>query len=234
METQVFAPSSYCPCSAVKVGFNKTGRFATGTSFKIQIAPDGADSFQAAYVDLPVSSVGDVDITGIISSQIPPGDYRVRVVGIHPAFVINGSVSPATLTVLSVPSATLSGAQEIIGRDTARLSVAFTGRGPWTFIYLTIFDNSVGTEFTFATADNPYLLRLTPLITTTYYLSSVRNSCGNGTFPADGIVVKVIALLSAPTPEASLFVELFPVPTTATLTLRIKEFTSQKPVRWEH
>lgn len=233
LETQAFTPTSYCPGSAIKVGFKKTGRFATGTSFKIQIAPGNADSSQATYVDLPVSSVGDVDVTGTLPSQITAGHYRVRVIATHPAFVINGSVSPTTLTVLSVPSATLSGGQEIIGRDTARLSVAFTGVGPWTFSYRAVFDNSIGTEFTVTTANNPYLLRLLPLITTTYSLSSVRNTCGNGTFSTDGILVKVIPLLSTPTSETSPLVELFPVPTTGTLTLRIREYASQKIVHWE-
>ena len=233
LETQAFTPSSYCPGSTIKVGFKKTGRFATGTSFKIQIAPSEADTSQASYVDLPVSSVGDVDVTGTLPSQITAGTYRVRLVATHPAFVINGSVSPTIVSALSVPSATLSGTQEIISRDTAQLSVAFTGPGPWTFGYRAVSDNSTGTESTITTEDNPYLLRLVPLITTTYTLSSVRNTCGTGTFSTDGILVKVIPLLSAPTSETSALVEVFPVPTTATLTLHIQEFTSQNVVRWE-
>lgn len=233
LETQAFTPSSYCPGSTIKVGFKKTGRFATGTSFKIQIAPSEADTSQASYVDLPVSAVGDLDVTGTLPSHITAGTYRVRVVATHPAFVINGSVSPTVVFALSAPSATLSGAQEIISRDTARLSVAFTGLGPWTFSYRAISDNSTGTESTITTEDNPYLLRLMPLITTTYTLSSVRNVCGTGTFSTDGILVKVIPLLSAPTSETTTLVEVFPVPTTATLTLHIQEFTSQNVVRWE-
>ncbi len=232
LETQAFTPSSYCPGSPIQVGFTEKGRFATGTQYKIQIAPNMSDTSQAAYLDIPVSSVGAEEVTGVLPSQITAGTYRVRVVATHPAFVINGRVSSTTLTILSVPAATLSGGQEIIGPDTARLSVAFTGVGPWTFSYRAVFDNSVGTEFTVTTADNPHLLRLTPLITTTYYLSSVRNACGNGTFSADGILVKVIPLLSAPTSGTSSLVELFPVPTTTTLTLRIREYASEKVVRW--
>lgn len=231
--TQVITPSSYCPGSTITVGYTKIGRFAEGTLYTIQIALNVSDTAQLIFTDLPVSSVGAEEITGTLPAQITAGTYLIRVVARHPAFVIHGSISPTSLTILSLPSATLSGSQDIMVLDTAQLSVAFTGQGPWTFSYNAVFENSTDTEFTVSTPENPYLLRLAPLVTTTYYLTAVRNICGNGTFPGVGVEVKVIPLLSTPVSEFMSLVRVFPVPTTATLTLHIREFASQKGAQWK-
>lgn len=231
LETLAFSPGSYCPGSNLKVGYKITGRFASGTSFKVQIATVGMSP--VTYVDIPVVSNGTNEIVGMIPTATTPGNYQLRVVATHPSFVINGSVSPTSFMVLSPPTATLTGGEQIFSRDTAQLSVAFTGQTPWTFAYRAISDNSVGTEYTITTADNPYLLRVTPLISTAYYLTSVQNACGNGAFTTDGIIIKVVPLLNTSDPLTENLVEVYPIPTHSTIILRINEGVFQKNVRYE-
>jgi hypothetical protein len=231
LETLAFSPASYCGGSTLKVGIRKVGRFATGTNFKLQMAKSGADTL--TYADLPVVAVGTDEIVGTLPTGASPADYRVRAVATHPSFVINGSASPTPLTILPPPTAILTGGEQIFGRDTAQLSVAFTGQAPWTFSYRSVFDNSVGMEYTVTTLDNPYQMRVSPVISTTYFLTSVRNACGNGTYSPEGVLIKVVPLLSTADPLTESRVEVFPVPTPTTLTLRIGEFASQKAVRWE-
>ncbi|MBU1822805.1 MAG: T9SS type A sorting domain-containing protein [Bacteroidetes bacterium] len=233
LETLAFAPTYFCPGGTVKVNYKKIGRFVTGTNFKIQIAKVAADGTPPSYTDLAPVSGDTSSTTSRLPVDLPSGSYRVRVVATHPLFVINGSTSPTQLVIGSAPTALLTGGEQIFGRDTAQLSIAFTGQGPWTFGYRAVFDNSVGTEFTITTADNPYLLRVAPLISTVYQLTSVRNACGSGTYSPESILIKVVPLLSTADPLTESRVAVFPVPTHATLTLRIGEFASQKAVRWE-
>jgi PKD-like domain/GEVED domain/Pregnancy-associated plasma protein-A len=83
-----------------------------------------------------------------------------------------GSSTARTVAIIvnQAPTATLTGTQAIISGQTAILSVSLTGTNPWSV-------NVGGTTYSSITA-SPYLINVTPTITTTYALTSVSNACG--------------------------------------------------------
>jgi hypothetical protein len=229
VQTLAPTPAALCPGGNFKVNYQVSGRLLPGTTIRLQLAKETA----GAYKDIPLIGAANGEVTAKLPDTLTAGSYRLRVVAGNPAYEINGSASATKLTVLSAPTAILTGGEQIFGRDTARLSVSFTGQGPWTFTYRSVYDNSIGTEFSVTTAANPHQFRVSPLITSAYYLTSVRNACGSGTFSSEKIMIKVVPLLSTADPVTESRVEVFPVPTRSTLTLRIREFASQKAVHWE-
>ena len=78
------------------------------------------------------------------------------------------------------PTATLTGAQTVSAGQTANLSVALTGTGPWEF------QLSDGKTYT-ATA-SPYIIAISPTATTTYTLTSVKANCNTGTVGGQAVL----------------------------------------------
>lgn len=90
-----------------------------------------------------------------------------------------------TLAVADPPTATMSGTDTLCRRDTALLSVSFTGTAPWTFIYTA---NGVPVD-TITTDSNPYFIPVSPASTTTYALSSVSSGSCGGTVAGSATIV---------------------------------------------
>lgn len=132
-----------------------------------------------------------------------------------------------------VPGAALTGAPTIYPGESATLSVTFTAGGPWRFSYrdssyVTGVGNAVQTVE--ATA-NPYTLTVKPATTTAYRLTEVSNACGSGTPAGGSVVVTVISLLGVEDQPLADAVDVFPVPATTTLTVRIRGLTPNQPAR---
>ncbi|NBV13584.1 MAG: T9SS C-terminal target domain-containing protein [Sphingobacteriia bacterium] len=78
----------------------------------------------------------------------------------------------AITTVLSSPTATLTGAQSICAGSAASLTVQLTSNSPWSFTYT---DGTTSSAITGITSQ-PYILSVTPTSTRTYTLTQVNNS----------------------------------------------------------
>jgi Concanavalin A-like lectin/glucanases superfamily len=78
------------------------------------------------------------------------------------------------------PTATVSGNSTINQGQSANISLAFTGAAPYTY---TLSDGQTGT-----TSTNPLTILVSPLSTTTYTVTSIRNACGAGTSSGSGVV----------------------------------------------
>ena len=72
-----------------------------------------------------------------------------------------------------------------------------------------------------------------PLKTTAYVLTSVRNSCGTGTLAARVVVVTVNPLLGTDDPSLADAVEVYPMPATTRVTVRIREVSPKQPALLE-
>ncbi len=79
------------------------------------------------------------------------------------------------VTVKPKPTATLTGDATILVGESAQLSVAFGGEGPWTFNFKTGTRDSLIT-----TSVTPFIITVRPTATTTYAITTVSNACGNG------------------------------------------------------
>lgn len=81
-----------------------------------------------------------------------------------------------TTNILPLPLAVISGAPTICNGNTANLSIDFTGTGPYNFTY----NDGIASIPITGVAD-PYVLTVSPSVTTTYTLVSVTqaNGCSN-------------------------------------------------------
>ena len=139
------------------------------------------------------------------------------------------------VVIQTTPTATLTGPSTSYEGQPVSLSVAFTGAGPWQFSYQ---DSSYATgapgavQPVDATA-NPYVLTVTPAKTTAYYLTGVRNGCGPGTHSSERLIVNAIPLLGVEDPALADAIDVFPIPATTSLTVRIRGIAATQPALLE-
>lgn len=137
--------------------------------------------------NLSMSFLGSPPWTAIINgntiSNINISPYTLSVAPVNTTTYTLSSVSnscgtyttssSAIVSVCSTSSATLSGTQSILSGQTANLSVALTGISPWTVVMN-------GQTYSNITS-SPYIIPVSPTVTTSYTLTSVSNACGAGT-----------------------------------------------------
>ena len=162
-----------CAGKTFQVLFQKSGDFPAANQFRVQIAPQSADTM---FYSIP-SVVNGSTITATFPDTTKGGNYVVRVVseGTDPAFTVKGSVSQIPITAKPLTVATISGSQTIVIGETAQLSVTLTSTGPWSFNL-----NNGTTDSLITAGSSPYVVVVAPAKTTTYKISSVNNVCGNG------------------------------------------------------
>ena len=223
--TEALATQAACAGTSFAVNYTTTGVFNAGNAFRVQIA----DTTSKNYVDV-VQTVTGNRLTATLPVGLRGGPYFVRVLGSNPGAEVAGLRSPTVLTVRGLPAAVLSGTQEVYETQSANLSVALSGDGPWTISYASVTDGVRSATTTFLTNANPHQVAVKPLKTTVYFLTAISSNCGTG--PISGTAtVTVLPLLAVENPLLST-VSLFPVPTQALLTVAIDlPLTPQNPAR---
>lgn len=172
---------SVCVGATISLPFTVTGSFATAVTYSVQLS-DAAGSFTAPRV---LATGASSPITISIPTAIPAGTgYRLRVVASSAA----SSLTNPAFTVKARPTAILSGTSLVNFGEKASLSINFTGESPWTF---TLSDGSTGTA-----TQTPFTVSITPTQTSTYVVSSVRNTCGEGSTSGSALVTVIPRLLT--------------------------------------
>jgi len=207
---------------SVSVGFVTTGAFNPGSVFVLQMARSTADSTQLNFTDIPASVVANGQISGLVSATTVPGTYRVRVVATNPKIPVNGASSPSLLSIRPLPTAVMAGNQAIYQGESASLTVAFTGDAPWTFTYRDSSGTGLGAGQLVQAGSNPHRLRVDPRETTAYFLTNVSNVCGSTIPTQTRVVVTVNLPLGLDDQLLSEAVDVYPIPATTTLTVRIR------------
>ncbi|ODS84399.1 MAG: hypothetical protein ABS46_03840 [Cytophagaceae bacterium SCN 52-12] len=87
------------------------------------------------------------------------------------------------ITVYPLPSATISGQSSIPLGGTASIQITFTGMGPWSY--------KLSNGYSGTSESNTVSIQVQPSFTTSYLVTEVSNSCGNGT-PNGSAVVTVL------------------------------------------
>jgi hypothetical protein len=225
IQTLNLTNSTVCVGGIVSMAFSATGPFNAGSQFRVQYARAQGDTTQAQFVDaLSSSPPTGGQIGGTLPITLTAGTYWVRVMATNPKIPVNGTISPTTLTVRPLPTATIAGTQAIYETQAANLSIAFTGDGPWELTYRD--SSSVGgVTRQLQTAANPHILEVRPLRTTTYILSSISNGCGNGPRPNSLATVTVNPLLGLEDQSLNETLTIFPMPVSSGFTLRIEGLT---------
>jgi len=151
----------------------------------LSVAMTGISPWTMTYTD----GVSNFTQTGLTSSpyliSISPTFSRTySLVSIGDQVCI-GSIggSPAQVTVISPPTAALSGSQTICSGQNAILNVALTGQSPWNLTY----SNGTSTVTVTGINTNPYSLVVGPTSTSTYSLGTVQSVC-SGSVSGNAIV----------------------------------------------
>ncbi|HAO50727.1 MAG TPA: hypothetical protein DCR35_16345, partial [Runella sp.] len=110
----------------------------------------------------------------------------------------NGCESPRAEIVVVIqplPSATISGEGTITQGQSAPLSIAFTGQGPWTY--------TLSNGLTFTSSQNPTNITVSPLESTIFTVTKITNNCGEGS-PAGSATINVrVATIDVGNPSAT-------------------------------
>ncbi len=210
--TGTLASSGLCAGANFSVPFSVAGTLNPGNVFQVQVA----DTLSKVFVPVSATTAGTGPIVASLPASLSAGYYFVRVTGSNPGIAVAGRNSPVVLLVRALPTARLSGSQDVYQGSSAKLSVAFTGDAPWTFVWAdSTARNSV------STAANPHLIDVTPARTRSYSLISIANNCGNGTVSGTATLT-ILPLLAVDDPLAE-SVKVYPVPTGTTLTVEIDQ-----------
>ncbi|MVM38009.1 T9SS type A sorting domain-containing protein [Spirosoma sp. HMF3257] len=221
IQTLSFTSATVCAGASLTTSFSTSGTFNSGSVFKLQLARVETDTTKMSYADMVTSQAINGQVVGTIPTNATGGSYRVRVVATNPKIPITGSISPTILTVRALPAATLTGNQTIFEGQPASLSVVFSGDAPWRFSYRDSTSSGLGTVQSLTANTNPYSFAVGPTKTTSYFLTSVSNSCGNGSLTPRIVIISVNPLLGVEDQSLAEAVDVYPVPATTTLTVHI-------------
>jgi hypothetical protein len=125
-------------------------------------------------------SINNINISPYTLSASPAATTTYTLTSVSNACGSSSATSSATVSVCSPFTATLSGSQYLVAGQTANLSVSLTGIAPWTIV----FNGQTYSNIT----SSPYIIPVTPTVTTSYTLTRVSNFCGNGTVTGTAVV----------------------------------------------
>ncbi len=228
IQTLALTATSVCVGGSLSVAFSTTGAFNPGSVFVLQMARSTTDSTQLNFTDIPASVPANGQISGLVSATTVPGTYRVRVVATNPNIPVNGTSSPSLLSIRPLPTAVMAGNQAIYQGESASLTVAFTGDAPWMFTYRDSSGTGLGTGQVVQSVSNPHRLRVDPRETTAYFLTNVSNVCGSTIPTQTRVIVTVNLPLGLDDQLLSEAVDVYPIPATTTLTVRIRGLSGKQ------
>lgn len=161
-----------------------------GANTTFNIAFSGPGPYTYTYSD-GSSSYGPFNTgNGSVNINVNPTtttSYNLVSVANQNTLCVGSVAGSATVTVVPLPSAQITGTTDICNGLSTNLSVAFSGLGPWTYTY-TQNGVSVGP---FTTSNNPEIISVTPGLSTTYGLTPTvtgSNGCAGATNAATAVV----------------------------------------------
>lgn len=219
VSTSNLSTTTLCAGTSLSVPFTTTGEFNSGNAFRIEMVSvaDTTKKYAAS-----TSATGS-PVTSSLPTTLPGGQYYVRIKADNPEIGITGSNSPTLLTVRSLPTATLTGTQNIYEGVPANLTLTFGGDGPWTTTYADSLRS-----YSITATSSPYVVEARPARTTTYRLVSVRNTCGTGVLSGTA-VVSVLPLLGVDDNSLDPLVKTYPVPTETILIIELNVSLTRNP-----
>lgn len=150
----------------------------TGNAANLTVVLGGASPWTVVWTD----GTNQTTQTGLNSSPwilnlSPTASTTYSLVSVSSPSCSGGLVSgTAAVNVQGGANASLSGGASLCVGNTSVMSIALSGSSPWTVVWT---DGTSNTTQIGVTA-NPYLVTVTPSISSTYSLVSVSNTCGSG------------------------------------------------------
>lgn len=157
--------SAYCTGTNFTVPFQ--ANFSPNSNFRVELS-DAVGSF-ALPTNIGIGTISPITVQ--IPNNISTGTgYKIRIISDSPTAT---SGTSSTLIINQRTTATISGSTTINEGESTNLTISFTGQGPWTYSI------TGGTSQT--TSNNPVIIAVLPIITTTYSITSISNpACGEG------------------------------------------------------
>ena len=170
--------SMVCAGSTIEIPYKTVGRYSTTNRFVVQITDKSG-----RFVDLP-TTVTPTTFTAKVTSAVSPGDtvraQKIRIISSSPA--VSSKEEEIRVIANNKAVGEVSGKAFISGGRSTRITLKFkNGLPPWSF---TLSDGTA-VNGTFL---NPYLITVSPKVTTEYTISSLKSGCGTGVATGSAIV----------------------------------------------
>ncbi len=157
----------YCVGDSLKISFNLEGIFENNNQLFVEISDKNGKNYQR--IDSRFS--GDKIAIKLPNNLVEGDDYRVRLTATRPETV---SAISEHFAVRSYPTAAISVSDAAINvGESSTINLAFGGSGPWSC------QLSDGTKVQNIRQNSLQILK-SPTETTTYFIASVSNVCGEG------------------------------------------------------
>jgi hypothetical protein len=155
-----------------------TQTICNGNAANLSINLTGTAPWRVVYSDgVNQITASNIVFSPYVFSVTPVFNSTYTLLNVQDGVCIgSANPTPVTIQLTSPPIAGISGSHTICSGQTATLTVALTGNGPWNISYT---DGTTITGLPGITA-SPYLLQVTPAVSSTYILNSVFGIC-NGT-----------------------------------------------------
>ena len=157
------------------VGFlTGSATICQGASTAIQVGLSGASPWSITYSEGTTA----ITVTNILSSPYiftvtPSQSTNYSLISVNSA-CSGTAAGSATVVVNPVPTATMSGTVPFCVGGTAQVNIQLTGVAPFSVTY-----NNGGPPVTVnGITSNPYVLSLTPVVSSTYTVTNVSSTCG--------------------------------------------------------
>ncbi|MFH0894076.1 MAG: T9SS type A sorting domain-containing protein [Bacteroidota bacterium] len=167
-----------------------------GDTANLTIVLYGSQPWNLTYTD----GTTPANITGITSSPyilkvVPAITSTFTITAISDAFCTGTSMSgSAVVTLVTAPTAQISGTDTICVGQTTTLNVNLTGTSPWNLTYT----NGTTPQTVYGISSSPYMLTVFPTATSTYTLTDVYSGCsglvsGSGTITVNALPTSSIS-----------------------------------------
>ncbi|MDF7813550.1 HYR domain-containing protein [Hymenobacter sp. YC55] len=180
LTTPTVTLSSSCAGGNITVSFAASGSFGNGTKFVTQLSNNSGSFTSPTELSVVNGAAGPYAIATSLPTTLVSGTgYLIRVVT-RMGNTTGATTSPNSvpLTFNALPTATLSGTSSICSGGSATLSVALTGKAPWSVTYTN--GTTQQTINNISTSSYTFTVRPTAS-STTYSLTSVSDAGCTGT-----------------------------------------------------
>lgn len=202
-----------CPNASFNIPLTLDGTPTSSTKFSTYLSDNQGNNFKEI-----LSTYDGVNLKATIPTDTKAGNgYKIKVVSVSPA---SESVSPTTLTIKALPTADFETKETTIQQyKSIDVKLSLTGDMP---INVKLSDNQA-----FDFNELSPTIKLSPNATTEYKISSVSNTCGNGTAATTTLKITVTPVL-ANEPNINESFQIFPNPSAEQITVKLNNFKKVK------
>lgn len=172
LNLNTLSSTSLCRGQSINIPFS-----AANISNPIKVQLSDANGSFASPVEVGSGSTSPISAT-IPANQATGTGYKIRLVSSDAVPLVSNLST--NITVNAPVTATLSGTTTINEGQSSNLTINFTGTSPYTYTI------TGGTSQT--TSTNPLTISVSPLVNTTYTITSLSNTCGSATGSGSAVI----------------------------------------------